>query len=154
MINMKKTSNFNTMNNSSDPQFSGLLPISTNKKLIDFSKTSNELTIFNTSSYQKEVPFFFRRLTRTKEEVSEKDNNIYFERVFKYIKNKQNCTNETYLNSEICSPIRFEDTSYLNKIQYCIVLIQIDLNITFSIPFLINSISMKKASKVTLLFLT
>ncbi len=150
MINMKKTSNFNTINNSSDPQFSGLLPISTNKKLIDFTKSSNELTIFNSSSNQKEVPFFFRRLTRTKEEVSVKDNNIYFERVYKYMKNKQININEPYINSEICSPIRFEDNSYLNNIQYCIVLIQIDLNITFSILFLINSASMKKALIATL----
>ena len=145
---MKKTSNFNTMNNSSDPQFSGLLPISTNKILIHFIISSNELTIFNSSSNQRIVPFFFRRLTRTKEEDSVKDNNIYFERVYEYIKYKQTNTNESCINSEICSPIRFEDNSYLNNIQYCIILIQIDLNITFSIPFLINSVSMKKALKV------
>lgn len=131
MINMKKPSDLNIMNMSSDQQFSGLLPISTNKKLIDFTKSSNEFCIFNSYCSNKEVPYFFRILTRTKEEISEKDNNIYFERVFNYIKNQQNCMNDTFISSEICSPIRFQENSNLTNIQYCILLIHIGINITF-----------------------
>lgn len=113
MINRNKISNFNTLNNSSDPQFSGLLPTSTNKKLLELSKSSNEINLFNSSKIKEEVPNFFRQLTRTKEYVTHEENQRYCEKIFNHL----NSQNEGMELPEVYSPINSE------LIQYCISLI-------------------------------
>jgi hypothetical protein len=116
---MINRNNMNTINNSYDPQFSGLLPHSTNRRLLELSRTSNEINLFNTSRINYEVSYFFRQLTRTKEEISLEDNLHYFERIYNYLLNqRENLKQEATEIFDILSPINSQ------IIQYCIILLK------------------------------
>ena len=115
MINKHKISYYNTLNYSEDNQLSGLLPLSSNRKIIDLSsKNSNELNIFDSSINNNDHPYFFRKLTRTNKEDSFVTNKNFVEKILKYFEPN----NDVILsNFENFSPAKYDENDNL----YCII---------------------------------